>query len=426
MKREVFYIYPFIFKYMKTLPDNVRNTLDEMRSRSRLYLEVKVIKGQYCLFESRGVYDRERHGSRKQTHYLGRIDENGIFIEARHRSPGIAKRRYVQATKTERLILEHMSSDCRAPLAEISRRAGLRRSYVYKRVRDLEARLGIRYIAELNIGRFGYSYYFAFVRAKSLMHGTALREALEKEPLIQLAATLNGRYNLLVCFLAKNELDAHDFITRLIKFSGLQRCVAEWHITYALFDYGFIPLRDEFFELLRERVWNKSRDKPRKGADDLLYREYVVLKELNSDGNADFAGIDRKYRLDKGASQYTYYKLKKNGTIRRMSITMSQLPFRYVGLLPLRMLHGERLALSEEKLAEEINGYAKVLSARYVFACRIGAPYGMLLALPVFGEDDLRIAEERLAARIKGAKTGRPMVVVGMPVGSLCYRMPLH
>lgn len=397
--------------------------LEEMRNASSRYLEVKTIRGQYCVFEARGVYDRERKRSIKLTRYLGRISTDGAFTEARHRN---VKTEGVEIAKAERVLLEQLSIDCRMSMAGIGRRSGLGNGYVYRKIKGLETKLGIRYIAEIDVGKFGYSYYLAFVNTKGAMHSSVLKRTLEKEPVVQLAMTLNGRYNLLLCFLARDEGDANEFIMRLIKFSELQRFVAEWHVTYAFFDYNFIPLRDRFFDLLRERIWSRTKERPRKGSGDLLYREYAVLKELNSNGNIDFADIDRKHGFEKGAAQYTYYKLRRNGTIKSMSITMERLPMRYVGLLPLRIRHGGRFAVTEDKLDNEIKGYSELSTAKYAFVCSIGAPYGMLLALPVFGENDLRIAAERLVSKVKGIRLGHPMVVVGIPVGSLCYRAPLR
>ena len=108
--------------------------------------------------------------------------------------------------------------------------------------------------------------------------------------------------------------------------------------------YGYVPLRDEFFELLKSRVWQRTKETPRPSRGQLLKSEYAVLRELNSSGEASFSKIDKKYDLNKGNARYTYEKLKERRkytyeeiadkkVLLRNTLTMDNLAVRYNTIL---------------------------------------------------------------------------------------------
>ena len=62
----------------------VDRILKEEKRRRNIPLEVKRLNGNYYLYHSTSKYDREVHGPRKVSEYIGRITESGV-VEA-HRS----------------------------------------------------------------------------------------------------------------------------------------------------------------------------------------------------------------------------------------------------------------------------------------------------------------------------------------------------
>ena len=80
----------------------VAKILGEERTKRNIPLEVKVLNGNYYLYHSTSKYDRNTHGPRKVSEYIGRITEKGV-IEAHH------ARRTVHEYGNSRLV--HSLSD---------------------------------------------------------------------------------------------------------------------------------------------------------------------------------------------------------------------------------------------------------------------------------------------------------------------------
>ena len=65
------------------MEDWVSSILEEERRKRNIPLEVKSLNGNYYLYHSTSRYDREMHGPRKVSEYIGRITEKGV-VEAHH------------------------------------------------------------------------------------------------------------------------------------------------------------------------------------------------------------------------------------------------------------------------------------------------------------------------------------------------------
>ena len=65
------------------IPEKVRDALEIIRSREKVYVEVKKIKGKYYVYRSTSEYDREKKKPVKKTEYMGRITPEGVFIPKR-------------------------------------------------------------------------------------------------------------------------------------------------------------------------------------------------------------------------------------------------------------------------------------------------------------------------------------------------------
>ena len=76
------------------------------------------------------------------------------------------------------------------------------------------------------------------------------------------------------------------------------------------------------YKILEERIWHRSREHPRKEPEQILQREYDVLKALTIDGRQEFSEIDKELGLSKGSSDYTYYRLLEKRLMYGITITM--------------------------------------------------------------------------------------------------------
>ena len=220
--------------------------------------------------------------------------------------------------KYEKTILTALSMNGRISLPMLSKILGLSVNATDWQVRSIERRYGIKYVPEIDVTKFGYMQFFLAVRFPDKKPPIEeLKKILSNEPRIQVAMTLKGEYDLLICALAKTISELNDEI--IIGMSKLLKDYDAIWTTIPLYEtYNFVPVRSEFIDFLR---------------GSMLAREYCVLKELNKNGQMDFSEIDRKYGFDRGRASYSYYKLREEGKIRRITITMQKLPVRYNGII---------------------------------------------------------------------------------------------
>ena len=64
----------------------VKDVLEGEKKKRNIPLEVKRLNGNYYLYHSTTKYDKEKHGPRKVSDYIGRITENGIVENDNSRS----------------------------------------------------------------------------------------------------------------------------------------------------------------------------------------------------------------------------------------------------------------------------------------------------------------------------------------------------
>jgi DNA-binding Lrp family transcriptional regulator len=324
---------------MVSLPEAVKRTLDAIKKEYGSYLEVKLIKGRYCLFDATSVYDKDLGHSKKVTRYLGHMTIDGILIPARHR---IEKQVKTQPTtkeepgeggnelkESELTLLRYLSMNARAPLSSIGKVVGLSDSAVSYQIKKLERKYGIMYLTEIDVEKLGYVDYMALIKFSSKQPSfKEIREATEKEPMIQLVMTTKGDYDLVIHFLAKIGRKTREGIYSLRAKLFLDYD-AEWCITPFYMHYGHIPVRDKFFDILKEDVWIKTKETRRRPEGKITARQLNVLRALNKNGAVDFATIDADCGFDRGASQYTYHQLREKGVIIRSTISMLNLPIKY-------------------------------------------------------------------------------------------------
>jgi DNA-binding Lrp family transcriptional regulator len=317
-------------------------------------------------------------------------------------------------------ILTILSMNGRATLDFIGKHVGLSKHPTYRRIKRLEENYGIKYIAEIDVSKFGYLGYMAFVKFRDKIPTLIdIHKVLEKEPRIQLVLLTSGEYDLIIYFLSDDPRDVAYFIFKLRGEGILASYPSDWYLT-PHYTANFIPLRDEFFELLKKSIWHRSKTTKRPTSKDLLEREYILLKELNKNGSASFTDIDEKYKLGKGASRYTYYKLKERGILRRMTISMQNLSVKYHVIFFTSSFYGTKFSKTRPNLLMEIIRDGPVIN-KYIQISEVGIPAGVMLVMPVFSDIDLKNTEDYIKNKVKWI-TFKKLIVTGIPIGSFCYR----
>ena len=350
------------------VPEAIRRTLKVLREEYGSYIELKRIRNTYGVFEATSKYDSATGKARKITHYLGHITQEGVMIPARRRplrerkvargmpvegAAGLLEQEATPSRTAERTIrleekvITNLSMNSRMPVRELAKRLKTSAGSAASHIKRAEERYSIMRVPEINVAKLGYIPYL--IQVKFLGEKPTIRqmtETLSGEPMVQLAMLLEGDcdYDLLMYVLVSSisvaeggkgttpflglESDFYELRKRI--FSGY---TAEWRFTHFFGTYGCLPLRDEFFEMLKSRIWRRSREQPRPAQFQILEREYNVLRELNGDASTQFAAIDEKYGYEGHIASNTYNRLRDEGIIVRPTITMENPPVKYVAVI---------------------------------------------------------------------------------------------
>ena len=302
---------------MVEAPAKIREVFEELKKSYDEHIELKFLNKRFCVFEATSKWDAKRKKPVKITHYIGWITDNGVVVPAKpkqsearlkalefeynkmleHQKELEEKRKAALERSLEEtlgnediLLLQALSMNSRLSHARISTITGIPLHTLEYRIRRLERILGIRYTLELNMNNLGFSEYMIlakFISGKPSHE--ALRAALEKNPRVQLALATKGKYDLIIFCVAENNNVVAEVLDGIRTAESLKGIESEWYITPIATSYGFIPLRKDFFDVLKEKVWHRKKHGEKPSASSLMYREYALLYELNEDSTKSFS-----------------------------------------------------------------------------------------------------------------------------------------
>jgi DNA-binding Lrp family transcriptional regulator len=182
-----------------------------------------------------------------------------------------------------------------------------------------------------------------------------------------------------------------------------------------------VPIRDKFFDLLKEKVWRRSKETPRPASDSLMHREYVLLRELNTAGNKSFAEIEKKYNFGHGTAKYVFEKLKERGLIWRLALTMGRYNVKYNAVIVTRVVNEGIFLKDREKFLRYIIKDYGGLANKFSLVGEILAPFGDMFIVPILREGELEAELEWLNTQIGGIKTDSSIITQTI-LGESCYR----
>ena len=286
-------------------------------------------------------------------------------------------------------------------------------------LKNLERKYDIKYILELDIEKFGYINYIAFVKFKDKRptYGE-MKKQLEAIPYVQVAMTTKGIYDM-VLFLVVKSINEARFDLYNIVGSVFAKYSIEWNMIPAYQTFGFIPLRDQFFAILKEKVWTRTKEKPRPAHDEITEIDYKVLRAMNANAAADFTSIDKEIGADTGRSNYAYHQLTKRGIIKRATISITDPHSKFNLILLLNIENPENFSKTGKNLLMEIIKECNLYDT-YSFTCDITSPYGELLMTQVFKENV--VEPEQLIRDISDAKLNT-LITMDVLIGHLNHRL---
>jgi DNA-binding Lrp family transcriptional regulator len=434
---------------MQEVPKRVATTFSKLKAESKEYLVLKTIHSKYYVYKERGVWLRDMHRTKTISEYIGKISANGLYIkkklsakddlenavnlisihggkiiwhESREMCEEIQAKQPPISKGADLKLLMALSMNSRLSSSELASLTGLSEKAAYSRMKVLERDLGIDYILEIDIERLGYAPYLLLVKFEdNAPAANDVKNAFVNEPKIQFTATTKGEYDLVAYLLDVNYVSAIDNFRALILKTSLAKYRAKWNLIPFAQTYSFMPLRKEFIEnVLKTKRWRRDRESTSPKQDELLNREFIVLKELNTNSIESFSRIDEKYGLNKGTSRYAYSKLKAQGIIVRPTISIANLHMKYIGIIQIMDIGEKAVEENRYKSLFDLMEYGK-LTNKYCLSGNIGMPDGAMRFLPVFNDGDIDKVTKTIEKELTGSSV-RNFIVTDILVGSLCYR----
>lgn len=428
------------------IPQLVLKTFEKLKLEYKFYVVLELINKHYYVYRHESIWDKTTKKRKTKSEYLGKITDDGAFIKksvSKEEKLLEASRAAIEAhggrvlwpstpeelqtgiftnNEVDNELITMLSINARESIIEISKKLGVSESTTSHKIKKVEETFGIKYTIDATLERFHRYQFIATVKfVGERPNPIELKNLLVADPRIRLALSTRGVYDLFLFIFVNDPLEAEEIVYKLRSTPLLAGHKAKWNVTYHSQSHGFIPLRDEFFDLVKERVWKRSRESPRKQPGQFFYREYATLRELSQNSSVPFNYIDEKYGLKHGSAQHTYHKLLEDGTIRSTTITMNKPPVKDTAVIILKQEDiGEFNKYKKEffkfRLADE-----NVLLNKFIFSGDIGSPYGLLLIAPLYKDGDLEKLEADIMKMAKGAKL-QTSVISNILIGNLGFR----
>ena len=406
------------YKRMATFPEQtgmnpkVRAAIDRLKAQN---MEISVIPAKDAFY----VYDI-RFLEKPQC--IGTIDSNG-------RMHGIIGKEEAKAGKKKELdradlaILRCLSMNARMPISSIAEIAGITPQAAFRKKAVLEKKYGIKYFAEIDLYELGYSMFLCFVKFDDLVpNAEDLRVALAKEPRVQLAMLTKGPYDLVIYLLANDSNDATINIYNLRKGS-LKEYKSTWYMGPYNNYYGYVPLRDEFFDIIEEtKVWKRSSEERTKPKGKMTVTEYTVLRDLNTNGMSTFSDIAERFKLKPQNVRYAYYALKeKYKYLTRITASLANAEFKYLAMIIMKINNMSAFQDTRKNLMLNVVEEAYPTN-KYALEGDISTPDGVIFIAPIYREGNLDMLKNNLLNTVRGI-TLEDLVVEEILIGRLSYRL---
>ena len=435
-------------RVIDSAPEPIRAAFEALQREYSPNIEIRLINGSYCVYERLAIRDADTESSVRKSRYLGRINQSGLFIPARHRYQArrqrVDKARYadqaglqqegsvrndseaqiIQPKLDERdlFILQALSMNSRISQQYLGKMLGWSQPRTRYSILALEKKLGIKYTLEINVEKLGYVYYI--VNAKFLDKKPQFEEikaAIESEPMVQFAALTKGDYDLFMYVLVENSIDRAKEMLYNLRSSILPGYSMEWKVILFYNTYGYVPLRQEFFEkMLQSKVYRRTKDSPKKTAGTIWKREYDVLSLMNQNSSISFAEMDSGLGLEGGASRYTYLRLLEQGIIKRPTINIAGLQMKYQAIFHVAKRNQNDWS-GRKGILRNIIGESSTMVNKHAFVGDITDIEGGLYISPIFNDGD----SSRLSHDIEestGSDAVRISIVSDIVAGSIGIR----
>lgn len=249
-------------------------------------------------------------------------------------------------------------------------------------------------------------------------------EATSKNPKVQLVLSTKGIYDLLIFCLAENNDMVVNILNEIRDSETLKYVKSEWYVTSIHSEYGFLPLRQEFFDILKDKLTNNSISKDNLSTHNLKFKEYALLYELNINSRREFKSLDQKYNLPIGSSKKAYNDMidkGKENIILRPTIIIKNASKKYDAILVAKIIDRAEFIKSKRNLLKYKTYESGSFIDSFSYICDMEIPDSILYLFPVINEDSLEKVKTDFFDMIKGIEL-ESQVVEKIIVGNLGYR----
>ena len=206
---------------MGDVPKEVEETFSGLKRSYPFFVALHIQNGKFYVYRQSTRWDKEKRKVRSTSEYLGRIMPDGKFVgKCRRRKPAAdcrcgsrgaedrRRRLTSELSEIDAKLLTALSMNARPSLKFLSGFIGLKSTATQRRVKLLEQRFGIRYIAEIDVEKLGYSKFIITANFKERMPLVEeIRQACESVPNVQLAMLTKGAYDAVIYAFADSNSD---------------------------------------------------------------------------------------------------------------------------------------------------------------------------------------------------------------------------
>ncbi len=409
---------------MADVPPEVRITFMRLKGEYPFYIALVRINRGYYVYRRTSRWDSTTHKPKSVSEYLGRIDQSGGFHAKKRMEPHNVlhpeqSMQHMKFDDKDTKILKCITQNARMTRARIGEIAGISARSADTRLHRIE-RHGIKYRCKYDHTKLGYSSHLLLVRSDNEPPPRdEMIRALSDNPRIQFAAVTKGRYSIIMYLLAENT-EAIDKLIRAIRRSEpFINFPSRWYVTPASLSYSSMPLRDIFFDLIKERVWRRSRELPRRERGMFLTSEYAVMRELNIDASQPFSSIDKKYGLKQGNARHSYGRLLEGGFLRPTA-SLANLPVKYNGVIIMRIINQKGFLDRRNLVLRHICDDENTVPNRFSYIADLYTPDGIIFIMPVFRDGELESEATRLQ-NLAGGSSTESIVITDVLIGELNY-----
>lgn len=225
------------------------------------------------------------------------------------------RRRLMEFSHRDRLLLRELSENSRATVTELSTKLGYPRYTICKLLKRLEDGIGMKFTLELDSSSLGASErHLLAVKFLRKPDRKWLESTLATEKNVQFAYATEGHFDLIIYAATTSAVEYIYWETLLIeKLSEYGAKVRASDIPY--FSFGYVPFDSSLLEGTKAKL--DSEDKS-------------ILRLLSENSRMSYTDIAAKTGMKKGTLRYRVMNLKKSGMIKRFTIAVQKPPQQYL------------------------------------------------------------------------------------------------